>query len=121
MAYPHGNPERQKELRRRAISRIVAGRGGAATRARLKGKYDDSRKFDSTGTKGRKKLGGGTGAVAKHDEALQVRAAKRLARGKGGANTVKRAGNTSFDVSKHTGGVDVQELINRRKAAADYK
>ena len=48
---------------------------------------------------------------------LQIRAAKRLARGKGGAATLKRASNASFDVSRHTGGVDLQELINRRKQA----
>ena len=53
----------------------------------------------------------------KRQHELQIRAAKRLARGKGGAATLKRAGNASFDVSKHTGGVDLQELINRRKQA----
>ena len=56
-------------------------------------------------------------AKAKRYQGLEVRAAKRLARGKGGAATLKRASNNSFDVSKHTGGVDLQELIDRRKAA----
>ncbi len=54
---------------------------------------------------------------AKRNRENTVRAAKRLARGKGGAATLARAEGTSFDVQKYTGGKNLQELIDARRRA----
>ncbi len=108
--------ERQQQIQK-AIQRWQSGRGGKRTQALVNNYRGGIKGLEATPSERRSNLI----AASKREKDLVQRAAARIARGKGNQATVNRLNAVSFDVSKQTGGKDLQSFIDKRRNAADYK